>query len=100
MTASLIFCFPPLHRFLPAVFWPFPADPASRSDGYALVGPCPLLPRVCGLGNVSKFCYSVSRQTQGMTRMSRIAVLDDWQGIAETATDWSALKSRAEVVFF
>ena len=32
--------------------------------------------------------------------MTRIAVLDDWQGIAEAATDWSALRSRAELVFF
>ncbi len=32
--------------------------------------------------------------------MTRVAVLDDWQGIAESAADWSALKSRAEVVFF
>ena len=30
----------------------------------------------------------------------RIAVLDDWQGIAETATDWSAVMARAEVRFF
>lgn len=32
--------------------------------------------------------------------MTRIAVLDDWQGIARTSADWSALTSRAEVVFF
>lgn len=30
----------------------------------------------------------------------RVAVLDDWQGIARDAADWSALKQRAEVVFF
>ena len=30
----------------------------------------------------------------------RVAVLDDWQGIAETGTDWSALKSRTEVTVF
>jgi phosphoglycerate dehydrogenase-like enzyme len=30
----------------------------------------------------------------------RVAVLDDWQRIAEQAADWSALKARAEVVFF
>ncbi len=30
----------------------------------------------------------------------RIAVLDDWQGIAETATDWSAVMARAEMRFF
>ncbi len=32
--------------------------------------------------------------------MTRVAVLDDWQGIAETAADWSALRARAEVVVF
>ncbi|MDE1996211.1 MAG: D-2-hydroxyacid dehydrogenase family protein [Rhizobiaceae bacterium] len=30
----------------------------------------------------------------------RVAVLDDWQRIAEKSTDWTALKARAEVVFF
>jgi phosphoglycerate dehydrogenase-like enzyme len=32
--------------------------------------------------------------------MIRIAVLDDWQGIARSSADWSALGRRAEVVFF
>jgi phosphoglycerate dehydrogenase-like enzyme len=32
--------------------------------------------------------------------MARVAVLDDWQGRAEALADWSALKARAEVVFF
>jgi phosphoglycerate dehydrogenase-like enzyme len=32
--------------------------------------------------------------------MTRVAVLDDWQGVARGAADWSALESRAEVVFF
>ncbi len=31
--------------------------------------------------------------------MTRIAVLDDWQGIARSSTDWSPLMGRAEVVF-
>jgi phosphoglycerate dehydrogenase-like enzyme len=31
--------------------------------------------------------------------MTRIAVLDDWQGIARTSADWSALMKRAEIVF-
>jgi phosphoglycerate dehydrogenase-like enzyme len=30
----------------------------------------------------------------------RVAVLDDWQNLAEGAADWSALRARAEVVFF
>jgi phosphoglycerate dehydrogenase-like enzyme len=30
----------------------------------------------------------------------RIAVLDDWQGVARQAADWSVLEQRAEVVFF
>jgi phosphoglycerate dehydrogenase-like enzyme len=32
--------------------------------------------------------------------MTRIAVLDDWQGIARESADWSALSARAEMVFF
>ena len=35
-----------------------------------------------------------------MTNMFRVAVLDDWQGVARGAADWSALQARAEVVFF
>ncbi len=30
----------------------------------------------------------------------KIAVLDDWQGIARRSADWSALDARAELVFF
>jgi phosphoglycerate dehydrogenase-like enzyme len=30
----------------------------------------------------------------------RVAVLDDWQGIARTAADWSPLEARAGVTFF
>ena len=29
----------------------------------------------------------------------RVAVMDDWQGVAAGSTDWSALQARAEVVF-
>ena len=29
----------------------------------------------------------------------RVAVMDDWQGVAADATDWSVLQARAEVVF-
>ena len=32
--------------------------------------------------------------------MTRIAVLDDWQDAARGDADWSALQTRAEVVFF
>jgi phosphoglycerate dehydrogenase-like enzyme len=32
--------------------------------------------------------------------MTRIAVLDDWQSVAEAAADWSGLRARAEVAFF
>jgi phosphoglycerate dehydrogenase-like enzyme len=32
--------------------------------------------------------------------MTKVAVLDDWQGVARTSTDWSPLQARAEVVFF
>ena len=32
--------------------------------------------------------------------MTKIAVLDDWQGIAESSTDWSPLMAVADVIFF
>ena len=32
--------------------------------------------------------------------MTRIAVLDDWQCVARTCADWSALERRAELRFF
>jgi phosphoglycerate dehydrogenase-like enzyme len=32
--------------------------------------------------------------------MTRVAVLDDWQGVASSSADWSQLLSRADVVFF
>ncbi len=32
--------------------------------------------------------------------MIRVAVLDDWQGVARGAADWSALQARADLVFF
>jgi phosphoglycerate dehydrogenase-like enzyme len=32
--------------------------------------------------------------------MTKVAVLDDWQGLARSSADWSALSARAEVVFF
>lgn len=32
--------------------------------------------------------------------MVKIAVLDDWQGVARASADWSPLQARAEVVFF
>ncbi len=35
-----------------------------------------------------------------MSNMTRVAVLDDWQGVARGAGDWVPLQARAEVVFF
>ena len=32
--------------------------------------------------------------------MQRIAILDDWQGVARRSADWSPLGGRAELVFF
>ena len=32
--------------------------------------------------------------------MIKVAVLDDWQRVARSSADWSALLARAEVVFF
>ncbi len=32
--------------------------------------------------------------------MTKVAVLDDWQGVAKSSADWSRLSQRAEVVFF
>ena len=30
--------------------------------------------------------------------MARVAVLDDWQGVARSSADWSLLQARGEVV--
>jgi phosphoglycerate dehydrogenase-like enzyme len=35
-----------------------------------------------------------------MMYKTRVAVLDDWQGVAKSSADWSRLSERAEVVFF
>jgi phosphoglycerate dehydrogenase-like enzyme len=35
-----------------------------------------------------------------MSDKTRVAVLDDWQGVARGAGDWAPLQARAEVVFF
>jgi phosphoglycerate dehydrogenase-like enzyme len=32
--------------------------------------------------------------------MNKVAVLDDWQGVARSSADWTPLLARAEVVFF
>lgn len=32
--------------------------------------------------------------------MTKVAVLDDWQGVAKKSADWSRLEERAQVVFF
>ena len=32
--------------------------------------------------------------------MTKVAVLDDWQGVARPSADWAPLEARAEVVFF
>ena len=32
--------------------------------------------------------------------MTKIAILDDWQGVARSSADWSRLAARAELVFF
>ena len=32
--------------------------------------------------------------------MTKVAVLDDWQGVARSSADWTPLQRRAEVVFF
>lgn len=32
--------------------------------------------------------------------MTRIAILDDWQGVSRQLADWRALETRAELVFF
>jgi phosphoglycerate dehydrogenase-like enzyme len=32
--------------------------------------------------------------------MTKVAVLDDWQGVARDSADWSALRARADVTFF
>lgn len=32
--------------------------------------------------------------------MNKVAVLDDWQGVARQSADWSALQARAQLAFF
>ena len=32
--------------------------------------------------------------------MTKVAVLDDWQGVARSSADWSKLQARADVTFF
>ena len=32
--------------------------------------------------------------------MTKVAVLDDWQGVAQTSADWTPLTARADLVFF
>ena len=34
------------------------------------------------------------------SKNTRVAVLDDWQGVARQSADWSALQRRADVAFF
>jgi phosphoglycerate dehydrogenase-like enzyme len=36
----------------------------------------------------------------GGETMTKVAVLDDWQDVAQSSTDWSPLIARTEVVFF
>jgi phosphoglycerate dehydrogenase-like enzyme len=36
----------------------------------------------------------------GAWSMTKVAVLDDWQGVAESSADWSPLKAKAEVTIF
>jgi phosphoglycerate dehydrogenase-like enzyme len=40
------------------------------------------------------------QEETAMSNMTRVAVLDDWQGVARGAADWAPLQARAEVVFF
>jgi phosphoglycerate dehydrogenase-like enzyme len=35
-----------------------------------------------------------------MNAMNRIAVLDDWQGVAQASADWAPLERRAQVTYF
>ena len=30
----------------------------------------------------------------------KIAIIDDWQGVARSSADWSRLDARAELIFF
>src|SRR6202012_4272650 len=36
----------------------------------------------------------------GRWAMVKVAVLDDWQGVARGSADWSPLEQRADLVFF
>jgi phosphoglycerate dehydrogenase-like enzyme len=46
------------------------------------------------------FTASDTGRKRAMSNMTRVAVLDDWQGVARGAADWTKLQARADVVFF
>jgi len=47
------------------------------------------------------FGYRGGRQCcKGENTVAKVAILDDWQGVARSSTDWSPLSARAELVFF
>src|ERR1700690_2835021 len=49
------------------------------------------------------WCVEHSHEYRYCTKgpmMTKIAVLDDWQGVAQSSADWSPLSARGEVVFF
>ena len=33
-------------------------------------------------------------------KLVKIAIIDDWQGVAQSSADWSRLVARAELIFF
>jgi hypothetical protein len=33
-------------------------------------------------------------------KVVKIAIIDDWQGVARSSADWSSLAARAELIFF
>ena len=45
-------------------------------------------------------CSAVQAHVWREENMNKVAVLDDWQGVARSSTDWSLLIERAEVVLF
>src|ERR1700684_3729364 len=61
---------------------------------------CRLLGPFPGQGSRTRACGLLFLKTSGGKSMTKVAVLDDWQGVARSSADWSPLSARAEVVFF
>jgi phosphoglycerate dehydrogenase-like enzyme len=54
------------------------------------------LPRRCGRATLAEY----EEERMSGSNKTKVAVLDDWQGVARQSADWSPLEARAEVTIF